>query len=158
MERWLKVGKRDATTSSTEGECSKAVRADNTAITDQDDYATTSSFKGEKKELRYGKEKPRPRISRKTKLQVEPGKSVANLGEESVGDPESTEESEMSNDSTSEEDFDTVALGENEEPIPEIDYMSINEEDFIVVKCKDLITKKKVVLFSGDYCKREQQG
>lgn len=42
-ERWLKGVKRDATTSSTEAECSKAVRAEYTAITGQDDYATTSS-------------------------------------------------------------------------------------------------------------------
>lgn len=43
MERWLKGVKRDATTSSTEAECSKAVRAEYTSITGQDDYATTSS-------------------------------------------------------------------------------------------------------------------
>lgn len=43
MERWLKGVKRVATTSSNDAECSKAVRAENTAITDPDDDATTSS-------------------------------------------------------------------------------------------------------------------
>ncbi|GBP95409.1 hypothetical protein EVAR_90799_1 [Eumeta japonica] len=42
MERWLKGVKRVAT-SSNDAECSKAVRAENTAITDPDDDATTSS-------------------------------------------------------------------------------------------------------------------
>ncbi|GBP61685.1 Zinc finger BED domain-containing protein 5 [Eumeta japonica] len=41
MERWLKGVKRVAT-SSNDAECSKAVRAENTAITDPDDDATTS--------------------------------------------------------------------------------------------------------------------
>ncbi|GFV25612.1 uncharacterized protein TNCV_4017461 [Trichonephila clavipes] len=43
MERWLKGDKRFATTSSNEAEFSKAVRGEYTAITDPDDYATTSS-------------------------------------------------------------------------------------------------------------------
>ncbi|KAK9737406.1 hypothetical protein QE152_g10762 [Popillia japonica] len=43
MERWLKGVKRVATTSSNDAECSKAVRAQYTAITDPDDDATTSS-------------------------------------------------------------------------------------------------------------------
>lgn len=43
MERWLKGVKRVATTSSNDAECSKAVRAENIAITDPDDDATTSS-------------------------------------------------------------------------------------------------------------------
>ncbi|GFY07032.1 zinc finger BED domain-containing protein 5 [Trichonephila clavipes] len=43
MERWLKGDKRFATTSSNEVEFSKAVRGEYTAITDPDDYATTSS-------------------------------------------------------------------------------------------------------------------
>ncbi|CAK1599322.1 unnamed protein product [Parnassius mnemosyne] len=43
MERWLKGVKRVATTSSNHAECSKAVRAEYTAITDPDDDATTSS-------------------------------------------------------------------------------------------------------------------
>ncbi|GBP89338.1 Zinc finger BED domain-containing protein 5 [Eumeta japonica] len=42
MELWLKGVKRVAT-SSNDAECSKAVRAENTAITDPDDDATTSS-------------------------------------------------------------------------------------------------------------------
>ncbi|XP_056648733.1 zinc finger BED domain-containing protein 5-like [Diorhabda sublineata] len=42
MERWLKGVKRVATISSNEAECSKAVRAECTAIID-DNYATTSS-------------------------------------------------------------------------------------------------------------------
>ncbi|GBP27657.1 Zinc finger BED domain-containing protein 5 [Eumeta japonica] len=42
MERWLKGVKRVAT-SSNDAECSKAVRAKNTAITDPDDDTTTSS-------------------------------------------------------------------------------------------------------------------
>ncbi|GBP70628.1 Zinc finger BED domain-containing protein 5 [Eumeta japonica] len=42
MERWLKGVKRVAT-SSNDAECSKAVCAENTAITDPDDDATTSS-------------------------------------------------------------------------------------------------------------------
>ncbi|GBP66088.1 Zinc finger BED domain-containing protein 5 [Eumeta japonica] len=42
MERWLKGVKRVAT-SSNDAECSKAVRAENAAITDPDDDATTSS-------------------------------------------------------------------------------------------------------------------
>ncbi|GBP79553.1 Zinc finger BED domain-containing protein 5 [Eumeta japonica] len=42
MERWLKGVKRVAT-SSNDAECSKAVHAENTAITDPDDDATTSS-------------------------------------------------------------------------------------------------------------------
>ncbi|GBP32610.1 Zinc finger BED domain-containing protein 5 [Eumeta japonica] len=42
MERWLKGVKRVAT-SSNDAECSKAVRAENTAITDPDDDVTTSS-------------------------------------------------------------------------------------------------------------------
>ncbi|GBP61655.1 Zinc finger BED domain-containing protein 5 [Eumeta japonica] len=41
MERWLKDVKRVAR-SSNDAECSKAVRAENTAITDPDDDATTS--------------------------------------------------------------------------------------------------------------------
>ncbi|GFS72297.1 zinc finger BED domain-containing protein 5 [Trichonephila clavipes] len=44
MERWLKGDKRFATTSSNEAEFSKAVRGEYTAITDPDDYATTSSY------------------------------------------------------------------------------------------------------------------
>src|SRR5579872_1292831 len=43
MERWLKGVKRVATTSSNDAECSKAVRAENIAITDPEDDATTSS-------------------------------------------------------------------------------------------------------------------
>ncbi|GFU02895.1 zinc finger BED domain-containing protein 5 [Trichonephila clavipes] len=43
MERWLKGDKRFATTSSNEAGFSKAVRGECTAITDPDDYATTSS-------------------------------------------------------------------------------------------------------------------
>ncbi|CAK1592542.1 unnamed protein product [Parnassius mnemosyne] len=43
MERWLKGVKRVATTSSNDAECSKAVRAENTAITGSEDDATTSS-------------------------------------------------------------------------------------------------------------------
>ncbi|GFW58606.1 zinc finger BED domain-containing protein 5 [Trichonephila clavipes] len=42
MERWLKGDERFAT-SSNEAEFSKAVRGEYTAITDPDDYATTSS-------------------------------------------------------------------------------------------------------------------
>ncbi|GBP73642.1 Zinc finger BED domain-containing protein 5 [Eumeta japonica] len=42
MEPWLKGVKR-VVTSSNDAECSKAVRAENTAITDPDDDATTSS-------------------------------------------------------------------------------------------------------------------
>ncbi|GBP24763.1 Zinc finger BED domain-containing protein 5 [Eumeta japonica] len=42
MERWIKGIKRVAT-SSNDAECSKAVRAENIAITDPDDDATTSS-------------------------------------------------------------------------------------------------------------------
>ncbi|GFV13835.1 zinc finger BED domain-containing protein 5 [Trichonephila clavipes] len=42
MECWLKGDKRFATTSN-EAQFSKAVRAEYTAITDSDDYATTSS-------------------------------------------------------------------------------------------------------------------
>ncbi|GBP94510.1 hypothetical protein EVAR_99622_1 [Eumeta japonica] len=41
MERWLKGVKRVAT--SNDAECSKAVRAENTAINDSEDDATTSS-------------------------------------------------------------------------------------------------------------------
>ncbi|XP_074042433.1 zinc finger BED domain-containing protein 5-like [Leptinotarsa decemlineata] len=43
MEHWLKDVKRVATTSSNDAECSKAVRAENIAITDPEDDATTSS-------------------------------------------------------------------------------------------------------------------
>ncbi|GBP53577.1 Zinc finger BED domain-containing protein 5 [Eumeta japonica] len=42
MERWLRGVKRVAT--SNDAECSKAARAENTAITDPDDDATMSSF------------------------------------------------------------------------------------------------------------------
>ncbi|GBP13383.1 Zinc finger BED domain-containing protein 5 [Eumeta japonica] len=42
MERWFK-GVKCVATSSNDTECSKAVRAENTAITDPDDDATTSS-------------------------------------------------------------------------------------------------------------------
>ncbi|GBP10236.1 hypothetical protein EVAR_77628_1 [Eumeta japonica] len=42
MERWLK-GVKCVATSSNDAECSKEVRAENTAITDPDDDATTSS-------------------------------------------------------------------------------------------------------------------
>ncbi|GBP67853.1 Zinc finger BED domain-containing protein 5 [Eumeta japonica] len=42
MERWLK-GVKCVATSSNNDECSKSVRVENTAITDPDDDATTSS-------------------------------------------------------------------------------------------------------------------
>ncbi|GBP32893.1 Zinc finger BED domain-containing protein 5 [Eumeta japonica] len=51
MERWLKGVKRVAT-SSNDAECSEAVRTENTAITDPDDDATTSSFTVTKKKKR----------------------------------------------------------------------------------------------------------
>ncbi|XP_036219150.2 zinc finger BED domain-containing protein 5 [Bactrocera oleae] len=44
MERWLKGVKRVATTSSNNAECSKAVRAENIAITDPEDDTSTSSL------------------------------------------------------------------------------------------------------------------
>ncbi|GBP90657.1 Zinc finger BED domain-containing protein 5 [Eumeta japonica] len=51
MARWLKGVKR-VSTSSNDAECSKAVRAENTTITDPDDNATTSSSTVSKTEKR----------------------------------------------------------------------------------------------------------
>ncbi|GBP32903.1 Zinc finger BED domain-containing protein 5 [Eumeta japonica] len=52
MERWLKGVKRVAT-SSIDAECSKAVRVENTAITDPEDDATTSSSVSKTKKRKY---------------------------------------------------------------------------------------------------------
>ncbi|GBP72852.1 Zinc finger BED domain-containing protein 5 [Eumeta japonica] len=51
MERWLK-GVKCVATSSNDAECSKAVRAENTAIADPDDDATTSSSTVSKRKKR----------------------------------------------------------------------------------------------------------
>lgn len=117
------------------------------------------SVKGLLRELRYGKEKPRPRTSRKEKLQVEPGRSVKNVGED---EPESEEDLEMSHDSNEEdEEYYTDASEESEketevvEPTPEVDYMALNVGNFLVVKLKDQITKKDKLYCSQVSCVSE---
>lgn len=111
------------------------------------------------RELRYGKEKPRPRTNRKEKLQVEPGRSVKNVGED---EPESEEDMEVSHDSNEEDeeyymDASEESAKETEvvEPTSEVDYMALNVGNFLVVKLKDQITKKDKLYCSQVSCVSE---
>lgn len=97
------------------------------------------------RELRYGKQKPQLRTSRKEKLQVQPGKSVRNMGDDE-SESENSHIDSVSSGSEEEENLDSSSTSsqeeENEQETASVDYMTLQECDFVVVKLQDQLTKK----------------